>query len=66
MGTELNKLEYNVDFESIIKTIKNPGRPHLGNALIKAEYFKKINYVFDQVLGFNKSDYIKKINHYLI
>ena len=60
MGMKLNKLGYNVDFESIIKTIKNPGRPHLGNALIKAGYFKKLDDVFDQVLGFNKSAYVKK------
>ena len=39
MEMNLNKLGYNVYFESIIKTIKKPGRPHLGNALIKAGYF---------------------------
>ena len=60
MGMKLNKLGYNVDFESIIKTIKNPMRPHLGNALIKAGYFKKLDDVFEQVLGFNKSAYVKK------
>jgi len=60
MALKLNKLGYNIDFESIIRTIKNPGRPHFGNALIKAEYFKKFNDVFDQILGFNKSAYVKK------
>ena len=59
MGIKLYKLGYNVDFESIIKTIKNAGRPHLGNALIKVGYFKKLDDVFDQVLGFNKSAYVK-------
>jgi len=60
MGMKLNKLGYNIDFESIIKTIKNPGRPHVQNALIKAGYFKKVDDVFDQVLGFNKATYINK------
>ena len=60
MEMKLYKLEYNVDFESIIKVIKNPGRLHLGNALIKAGYFKKLDNVFDKVLGFNKSAYVKK------
>ena len=59
MGMKLNKLRYNVDFESLIKTIKNPGRPHLGNALIKVGYFKKLDDVFDQVSGLNESAYIK-------
>ena len=46
MEMKLNKLGYNVDFESIIKAIKNPRRPYLGNALIKAGYFKKLDDVF--------------------
>ena len=57
---KLNKLGYSVDFESIIKAIKNSGRPHLGNALIKAGYFKKLDDFFDQVLRFNKPAYVKK------
>ena len=60
MGLKLNELGYDIDCEAIIKNTKNPGRPHLGNALIKAGYFKNLNEVFDQVLGFNKPAYIKK------
>ena len=60
MEMKLNTLGYNVDFESIIKAIKNPGRSHLGNTLIKAGYFKKLDDVFDQILRFNKSAYVKK------
>jgi len=60
MGLKLNELGYDIDFEAIIKNTENPGRPHLGNALIKAGYFKNLNEVFDQVLGFNKPAYIKK------
>ena len=60
MGIKLNELGYDIDFEGIINNIENPGRPHLANALIKAGYFKNINEVFDQVLGFNKPAYIKK------
>ena len=60
MEMKLNKLGYNVDFELIIKSIKNPRRPSIENALIKAEYFKKLDDVFDQILRFNKSAYVKK------
>jgi len=60
MEMKLNKLGYGVVFESLIKAIKNPRMPHIGNALIKAGYFKKLDDVFDQVLGFNKSAYVKK------
>jgi len=60
MGLKLNDLGYDIDFEAIIKITKNPGRPHLGNALIKAGYFNNLNEVFDQVLGHNKPGYVKK------
>ncbi len=39
MEMKLNTLGYNVDFESIIKAIKNPGRPHLGNTTNKSRIF---------------------------
>ena len=63
MKMKLNTLGYNVDFESIIRAIKNPGRPHLGNAVIKVGYFKKLDDVFDQILRFNKSANVKKVSH---
>ena len=60
MEMKLNKLGYGVVFESLIKAIKNPRMPHIGNALIKAGYFKKLDDVFNQIIGFNKSAYVKK------
>ncbi len=60
MGLKLKKLGYNIDVDSIIKNVMNPGRPHLGNELIKKGYFKDLDEVFNKVLGLNKPAYIKK------
>ena len=37
---KLNKLGYNVDFESIIRPIKSAGRPYIENALIKQDVLR--------------------------
>ena len=43
VALKVNKLEYNVDFESMIASLKKPGRPHVGNLLVKAGYFKTLD-----------------------
>jgi len=37
---KLNKLGYNVDFESIFRPIKSAGRPNIENALIKQDVLR--------------------------